>query len=99
MKKTSRFTLLYLLLAVLALFFIQKQFTDEVYEVTYNEFKEHLEKNHIQWVEVGSNITGKMLIPRAEENAVPRPQIGDYKRKKLPVDKAFTFSTPSLEDP
>src|SRR5262245_1334337 len=100
MKKTSRFTLLYLLLALLALFFIQRQFSDEVYELTYNEFKEHLKAGHVVWVEVGSPITGKMEIKG--ENTVPRPQIPGFKVKprELPKnEKPFTFTTPYLEDP
>jgi cell division protease FtsH len=98
MKKTSRFTFFYILLAIAALFFIHKQLSENVFPVTYNEFKEYLYRGHIKFVEIGPEVTGKMEIPPDEEVA-PRVPIGGQRPQELPRGKVFAFSTPHIEDP
>src|SRR2546425_4721124 len=99
MKKTSRFTLFYILLAILALFFIQRHFSEDTFQVAYSEFKDHLYLQHIKWVELGTDVTGKMLIPAADADKVPRPVIAGQQPRELPKGKEFSFATPRVEDP
>src|ERR1041385_3848744 len=97
MKKTSRFTFLYIVLALIVLFIIQRGITEDVYALAYSEFKQHLLQGHVQEVQIGPQITGRMLIPPGEE-AVSRPPIGGRK-KPLPEAKSINFSTQAVQDP
>ncbi len=98
MKKTSRFTLFYIILAFVALYLIQHHFSQDVYPIAYSEFREHLAQGHVDWVEIGvDEVTGKMKIPRGKQDAVPRPaQLTGQKPKPLPVEKEFNFSADYL---
>ncbi len=98
MKKTSRFTLFYIILAFVALYMVQQHFSQDVYPIAYSEFRGHLAEGHLNWVEIGvDEISGKMRIPRGRETTVSRPaQLTGQKAKPLPADKEFNFSTDYL---
>jgi len=92
MKKTSRITFLWILLALLALFLLQGKFS-ESYSLTYSEFYEHLKADppHIENVKIsGQMITGKMLIPEKDERKIPRQ---GKNKEPLPAGKTFNFQT------
>src|SRR5262245_29116210 len=99
MKKTSRYPLIYIILALVALYLINRRFSATTYQLTYSEFKQHLLLNHVVQVEIGTQITGEMLIPLAQKDAVPRQAIDNTKPKDLPVDEKFKFSAERVEDP
>ncbi len=99
MKKPSRYPFIYILLALVALYFIQKNFSGTVHQLTYSEFKQHLLLGHVRQVEIGTQITGKMLIPKGQEKEVPRQAIDGAKPQPLPVDEEVKFSTERVEDP
>ncbi len=73
MSKKSRFVLIYLFLALVAILLLSHVFQKGVFEIKYSEFRDYLARGYISELKLGnSTITGKILIP---SKIPPQPAI------------------------
>ncbi len=76
MGKRSRFVLVYIAIAFLAVLLLSNVFGRNQYEIDYSQFKEYLRQGYILDVDIGrETIYGKLKLPQEVEEAKPRENV------------------------
>jgi cell division protease FtsH len=104
--RKHRLGLFYILLVILALVALQAFLSSRYNEASYNEFREHIEKGHVVWVQLGEEeYTGLIKMTEAEraeyaaKKAGPRDESAPSLRG-LKYDRAeFKFKVAAKHNP